>query len=91
MLHIRRVPNTHFHKLTVCLDQLCKYYYGDAPEVKYEGKLDLTFTYVPAHVYYVMFELLKNSMRATAEHHPDDLPPVTVVFAEGQKDVCVKV
>jgi len=32
-------------------------------------------------------------MRATAEMHQnkDVLPPVTMVFAEGQRDVCVKI
>ncbi len=73
--------------------QLCSHYYGQAPQVLFLGKEDMTFTYIPAHAYYVVFELLKNSMRATAEFHADEdqLPPITITFAEGERDVCVKV
>eukprot|EP00299_Pterocystis_sp_00344_P007336 c232_g1_i1.p1 GENE.c232_g1_i1~~c232_g1_i1.p1 ORF type:complete len:368 (-),score=84.87 c232_g1_i1:126-1229(-) len=72
--------------------ELCTHYYGHAPKVVYEGNLDMTFTYIPAHVYYVLFELLKNSFRAVCERHRSGtLPPVKVVFAEGKRDVCVKI
>ena len=43
------------------------YYYGDAPEVEILGATKLEFAYMPAHLHYILFELLKNSMRATIE------------------------
>ncbi len=52
---------------------ICERVYGHQPEVKILGNVDLRFRYVSEHMYYMMFELLKNSMRASAEHkssHP---------------------
>ena len=44
------------------------------------GRTDLTFSYIPSHLYYIMFEVLKNSLRAEAEHHGVNnvMPPVKV-------------
>ena len=59
---------------------LCERTHGDAPEVMPHGRTDLTFSYIPSHLYYIMFELLKNSLRAVAEHHGvnDALPAIKV-------------
>jgi len=76
-----------------------------ARKVELHGRLDLAFAYVPDHLYYIMLELLKNSMRATVEqtmrghniaaHDLDerDLAPVKVVVADGEdnEDVAIKV
>ncbi|KAL7555372.1 hypothetical protein ACA910_022359 [Epithemia clementina (nom. ined.)] len=74
---------------------MCTRRYGDAPEVIMTGRLDLTFPYVPTHLHYIMFELLKNSMRATVEWHgiDADFPPIKVVIADGaeNEDVVIKV
>lgn len=52
-------------------------------------------SYVPTHLHYIMLELLKNSMRATVEHHgvDADYPPIKVVIADGSdnEDVIIKV
>jgi pyruvate dehydrogenase kinase 2/3/4 len=69
---------------------ICTRTHGDAPEVLIFGRKDLTFPYVPAHLSYMLLELLKNSMRATVETHGvDHMPPVRVVIAdnEGNEDV----
>ena len=67
------------------------YYYGDAPEVEVVGATKLEFAYMPAHLHYILFELLKNSMRATLETHETsgELPPITVVVAEGEDEVAM--
>mmetsp|Transcript_16043 Transcript_16043/g.64780 ORF Transcript_16043/g.64780 Transcript_16043/m.64780 type:complete len:469 (+) Transcript_16043:743-2149(+) len=85
---------------------LCERQFGVAPRVELHGRLDLSFAYVPDHLYYIMLELLKNSMRATVEqtvklkrlpsvHELDhiDLPPIKVVVADGEanEDVALKV
>jgi len=63
---------------------LCRMSYGDAPEVIIRGNKDLEFPYVPSHLYYIFFELLKNSMRATVENHGKSkhMPPINIVIAE---------
>jgi pyruvate dehydrogenase kinase 2/3/4 len=58
-------------------------------------------SYIPSHLYYILFELIKNSMRATAEHHKalrneddlEDLPPVIIIIGSSgrSEDVSIKV
>jgi pyruvate dehydrogenase kinase 2/3/4 len=40
-----------------------------APEVKIIGNVECAMSFIPSHLYYILFELIKNSMRATAEYH----------------------
>lgn len=49
--------------------------------------------YVPSHLYHMLFELFKNSMRAVMEYHgnEDQYPPITVTVASGKEDICLKV
>ncbi|GBG29208.1 Pyruvate dehydrogenase acetyl-transferring kinase, mitochondrial [Hondaea fermentalgiana] len=74
---------------------MCERQYGEAPDVEFLGRVDLTFPYIPSHLYYVLFELLKNSMRAVAERRVDDedMPPVRVVIADGEEneDVVIRI
>lgn len=50
------------------VQELCDVNYGSSPEVVINGQTDITFTYVPVHLEYILCELLKNSVRATVEH-----------------------
>jgi len=72
---------------------LCSYYYGNQPEVRIEGDQDFSLQYVQAHMYYIVFELLKNSMRATCEFNEqaESLPPIYVAIAKGDDDICIKI
>ncbi|CAM9614740.1 unnamed protein product [Chrysoparadoxa australica] len=75
---------------------VCARQYGDAPDVTLHGRLDLTFSYVPSHLHYILMELLKNSMRATVDFHgldDMDMYPIRLVIADGEKneDVVIKV
>jgi len=75
-------------------EYMCKRAHGDAPQVIILGRTDLHFPYVPAHLNYMLVELLKNSMRATVELHGiDDMPPIKIVIADGEdnEDVVIKV
>jgi pyruvate dehydrogenase kinase 2/3/4 len=52
---------------------LCRLYCGTVPEVeiKLASKLSAPFTYVESHLHHMVFELVKNAMRATVELHND--------------------
>lgn len=44
--------------------------------------------YVPSHLHHMLFELLKNSLRAVVETHgidADDYPPIKIIVAEGKE------
>lgn len=53
----------------------------------------ITIVYVPSHLYHMLFELFKNSMRAVMEYHGsvDQYPPITVTVSRGKEDICLKV
>ena len=69
---------------------LCLHHFTVAPEVVVLGNVDLTFTYVPSHLHHMIFELLKNSMRAVAECQAGS-PPIRVIISEGREDVTIKI
>ncbi|CAH8486458.1 unnamed protein product [Heterobilharzia americana] len=75
---------------------LCEHYYSVAPEIKVhlhseDGKIE--FVYVPSHLYHILFELLKNAMRAAVEQHSkaDSIPPIEVLVATGRENVTIKI
>jgi len=75
---------------------LAQAHLGDAPEITVHGALDASFTYVPSHIYYCILELLKNSVRATVEHHrrmggKGEMPAVRIVIADGNEDMTIKI
>lgn len=61
------------------------------PELEEEQNVNIV--YVPSHLYHMLFELFKNSMRAVMEYHYslDQYPPITVTVAKGKEDICLKV
>lgn len=76
--------------------------YGVAPDLEIVGKVDAKFPYVESHLQLMLFELIKNSMRAIIEthalekdgktiNHEKKLPPIRIVISEGEEDVCIKV
>lgn len=83
---------------------LCEQYYMTCPEIKFEchnpfaksaDEKNFTLTYIPSHLYHMLFELLKNAVRAVVEHHQskdeDDLPPVRVLICQGHKDITIRI
>ncbi|CAI9571027.1 unnamed protein product, partial [Staurois parvus] len=79
---------------------LCEQYYLSAPELKIEefnakapGR-PLQVVYVPSHLFHMLFELFKNSMRATVEQHEgktDILPPIKTLVTLGMEDLSIKI
>lgn len=75
---------------------VCEDHYGlfDAPKVQLVCEPDLHFMYVPGHLSHMLFETLKNSLRAVVETHgPDksEFPVTKVIIAEGKEDITIKV
>lgn len=53
----------------------------------------IRIVYVPSHLFHMLFELFKNSMRAIMEHHSssEEYPAIEVIVSRGEEDICVKV
>ena len=56
-------------------------------------KVGPALSYPTAHLYHILFELFKNSMRATVETHSTSLqlPPVEVLLSKGEHDVSIRI
>jgi len=48
----------------------------DAPHVCIDGALNATFPYIPDHIEYIIYEILKNSMRFTVLTHSHKIRPI---------------
>ncbi|EKD17048.1 pyruvate dehydrogenase kinase [Drepanopeziza brunnea f. sp. 'multigermtubi' MB_m1] len=75
---------------------VCEDHYGlfDAPKVQLVCPPHLNFMYVPGHLSHMLFETLKNSLRAVVETHgqdKDEFPVTKVVVAEGKEDITIKI
>lgn len=73
---------------------ICFREYGSAPDVNIYGDPNFTFPYVPTHLHLMVFELVKNSLRAVQERFMDSdkvAPPVRIIVADGIEDVTIKV
>lgn len=68
--------------------------YATSPEVVVYGEPNLTFAYVPSHLHHMVFELVKNSLKAVNDKYEDaddEPPPVKVIVADGEEDIAIKV
>ncbi|TGO53498.1 hypothetical protein BCON_0122g00150 [Botryotinia convoluta] len=75
---------------------VCEDHYGlfDAPKIQLVCPPNLHFMYVPGHLSHMLFETLKNSLRAVVETHgqdKQDFPVTKVVVAEGKEDITIKI
>ncbi|EAY90179.1 hypothetical protein OsI_11743 [Oryza sativa Indica Group] len=73
---------------------ICMREYGSAPDVNIYGDPDFTFPYVKLHLQLMMFELVKNSLRAVQERYMNSdkhAPPVRIIVADGAEDVTIKI
>ena len=75
---------------------VCEDHYGlfDAPKVQLFCPPHLNFMYVPGHLSHMLFETLKNSLRAVVETHgaeKEDFPVTKVIVAEGKEDITIKI
>ncbi|KAI7845283.1 hypothetical protein COHA_001126 [Chlorella ohadii] len=73
---------------------ICMREKGSAPDVTVYGEPSFTFPYVPSHLHHMVFELVKNSLRAVHDRFEDsdhEAPPIRIVVAEGEEDITIKV
>lgn len=73
--------------------RLCMDKYGTSPKIKIDGHTNAQFRYMPLPLEYIMPELLKNSFRATCEHHrcSSSLPDVNITIALNEKDFVLRI
>jgi len=81
--------------------EICEKCYLQAPEVevkihnvKSPGE-KVMVTHIPAHIYHMTLEVLKNAMQATVEHHWErldkGLPTIKVLVCQSDRDITIKV
>lgn len=78
---------------------LCDQFYFNSPNVVIREHNTITSekgvmcAYVPSHLYFMLFELMKNAMRATVETHEnaEQLPPVQVDIVKGREDITIRI
>jgi pyruvate dehydrogenase kinase 2/3/4 len=79
---------------------LCEQYYLTAPTlvVREHNSINkgdtIKITYVPSHLYHMVFELFKNSLRAVVEYHGTECssyPPVEARVVLGKEDISISV
>lgn len=76
---------------------ICEDWYGlfEAPKVLLHSNAEnINFMYVPGHLSHMIFEIVKNSLRAVVESYgvdADEYPPVKVIIAQGDEDIAIKI
>ncbi|MQM03748.1 hypothetical protein Taro_036538 [Colocasia esculenta] len=93
-INTRMSPISVAHTASEDARVVCMRKYGSAPDVVIYGDPDFTFPYVPSHLHMMMFELVKNSLRAVQERSmisDRDVPPIKIIVADGIEDVTIKI
>lgn len=80
------------------IQKLCEHWYGCSPEIQVTDAGAEPFTFVPRYLFYILSELLKNSVRAVVEHQSSlapeargSLPPVQVVVSSGADVISIRI
>ncbi|KAF8195862.1 alpha-ketoacid dehydrogenase kinase N-terminal domain-containing protein [Mycena galopus ATCC 62051] len=65
----------------------------DWPEIQVDGHMETSFAYIKEHLEYILFELLKNAMRATTSNNRNvtPLPSIRATIVAGVNDVGVRI
>ncbi len=87
------------HEAIELARQMCEDWYGlfDAPEVELICDPNLEIMYIPGHLNHMIFEVVKNSLRATVELHgsdfdgPKNYPKIRVIVTNGTEDITIKI
>ncbi|CAM9544913.1 unnamed protein product [Discosporangium mesarthrocarpum] len=71
---------------------ITEHHLDDSPDVVIEGDTGARACCVPSHVHHVLFEVLKNSLKASSLSHAgmgEMLPPVRVRIAKGEREISI--
>jgi len=74
--------------------RLCEYHYGFSPPVDVVDVGQVRFPFIPQYLNYIMFELIKNSLRAVAETHDREgaeTHPIRVIVCGDDSTVVIRV
>jgi len=99
-------PRKSVDNAIIDASQICEYHYGVAPRVSVTMAEPAHIKYIPSILHHIVFELLKNSMRAVVEKFGEDevdelgdeadVDPeagsrISVVISKGSEDLIIKV
>eukprot|EP00041_Stephanoeca_diplocostata_P024364 m.616078 g.616078 ORF g.616078 m.616078 type:complete len:130 (+) comp22511_c0_seq15:432-821(+) len=75
--------------------RMCRNRYGHSPHIELDGDVDVEFSYIPAHLEYILQELLKNAFRAVVERHGNNpavpLPPVKITLCRNDVALVLRI
>lgn len=83
--------------------KLCEAHYGRRPELVIQSSnkssaeatdVPVLFAYVPSHLHHMIFEVLKNSMRATVDYAASqgtEMSPIRVLISKTDVDITIKI
>jgi len=93
VVHQKCKPGYMAESIAKKVQEVAYLVYGVAPQMNVSGDVDVEFPYVPEHIRFVLFELLKNSVRASIEHHRHsrEIPPVETIICKGKNDIFIKI
>lgn len=93
IIHKKFSPKKLIETSARLVTRLCMDKYGVAPKLKIDGHTNAQFPYMPLPLEYIMPELLKNSYRASTEHHinSSSIPDVNVTIALNEKDFVLRI
>ncbi|KAJ9446543.1 [Pyruvate dehydrogenase (acetyl-transferring)] kinase, partial [Diplonema papillatum] len=93
--HGRCSPAEEIGHATEIVRELSMRRFGKCPEVRIEGDKDAVFKYLPGHLKYILFELLKNAVRHTVDwsmrQRTEQLPPVIVRICDSPDRLYIKI
>ncbi|KAK4336672.1 hypothetical protein RND71_043676 [Anisodus tanguticus] len=86
-------PKDLIEKWCLAVKSISEHKYSRSPDFKLNGHLNCSFPYIELPLDYILPEILKNAVRATAESHLDSpcLPPITITIANNNQDFVIRV
>lgn len=69
--------------------EVCYREYNISPNINIEYNNEIFLTYIPSYLYYVYFEILKNSMRATIENN-NNVPDINIMIT-GKENIVIQI